>query len=269
MNESLARFELNEPQRFFLKTVIGRAQRGGGLAVRGAFTLAVLRQQVCSDCPNVSALGCPSLFINPRPNLGRIMESKYKSLEHRSSQPGFKVAVLLSSTMHSAHNAWESLLGLLHRFPGSIFVAQRAHELNTEVSQAEQAMGKRIPPGAVRFFYDVRSWHDAMAGFDAVISLRIHGAMISLAAVTPILVIAPDWRVKELADQMMLARTDIFDPLLRGDPMRALFAHASKFDGGRFDRNRCLIAKKYVRIFASGGIPINRAVERLARTCAD
>jgi hypothetical protein len=89
--------------------------------------------------------------------------------------------------------------------------------------------------------------------------------MISLAAETPILVIAPDWRVKELADRMLLARTDIFDPLLRGeDPMRALFMQAA-----RFEHNRCLIAKKYMLIFASGGIPINRAVEMLARTCAD
>jgi hypothetical protein len=70
------------------------------------------------------------------------LEAKYKSLEHRSSQPGFKVAVLGASAFNTSRKAFTSLLCLLHRFPGSIFVAQNAKELVTYIPQAEQAMGR-------------------------------------------------------------------------------------------------------------------------------
>lgn len=259
-------FELNLRQIAFLKSIQRFTTPCGGICVRGKFTLAVI-QRYCPTCTNVRACGCPSLFINTRVDLGDVLARKYHALKSRSQEPDFKVAVNLPP--YFAPGLVRSLLLLVRDHPGSFVVAQSVRELRIGIPRAMALLGIVLPQDALRLYYDVLEWRDALKMVDLVIGSRIHGCMLGIAAETPAITIAPDWRVKELSDQMLLPTMNVYDPMLtERSPIAAAIMQADIFDAAIFNQNRCRLAAIYEHFFRRAHIPFNPNVRRIAMNCS-
>lgn len=224
------------------------------IGVRGEFTLNVLEGLGISGSAVV--LGCPTLFINPSVELGRIISEKVR-------EPS-RIAVA------AGHHRWrhlaklEASLTALAKATGGSYIGQsplqmvkltrgEAHQLSEEDVAAcrdyacpEMSIGEFVDwtARAGNVFFDVPSWMEHYRRFDFVIGTRIHGVMLALQAGVPALCIAHDSRTLELCQTMKVPYVlskDVVGGIQRKDLLR-LF----QFDPDEFDANRRMLARRYV-----------------------
>lgn len=252
---------------------------------RGRYTNAVARRH---GYTHGVATGCPSLMVSMDVHLGQTLEQRYNEIAARVDDRSIKLAI----NIVNKKRVNDMYFTLLDRYPNSVVFAQHVADLRL-------LQRKGVPFHRVRFFAtDVEAWREEMKTMDANIGSRIHGSMIALSVGVPVFVIAPDHRVLELVDVMQVPHTDIFDRRLldydygsgagdrdvvaaersktvgsvehrdegRGLDVAALFRDA-KFDGRRFDENRCHIAQTYHRVFSEVGIDVAAHVKRIAGIC--
>jgi hypothetical protein len=147
-------------------------------------------------------------------------------------------------------------IGILQQYPRSCFVAQDPEDL---------VLVRKLAPGkCVRIFGDLASWQEFSKEYDAVIGSRIHGAMAPLSVGLPIYLIAPDFRITELAASMGLPFTTSLDPTFNmSTPIVDLFLESADvwLD---FDAKRRSIAQRYVELLTDIAVPCSSNLLALA-----
>lgn len=247
----------------WIKSIGDRApSTAPNIAVRGAFTLEVLTHYGIAE--RATVLGCPTLFINPDPYLGRTIASNIK-------EPA-RIAVA------AGHQRWkhlariESSLTNMVKATGGSYVGQsplemvlvtrgEADKLDLEALTAcrDYACPEMDLPEFVRWsklhgnvFFDIPSWMEHYRRFDIVVGSRIHGIMLALQAGVPALCIAHDSRTLELCTTMkvpyVLAK-DVQQGIQRKDLIKLL-----NFEAEAFDANRQLLCKRYVEFLSANGL---------------
>lgn len=224
--------------------------------LRGDFTRNVLeRHGIFSG----RSAGCPSLFLNTRHDMGARLEENYENLRNGGHHSIRKVGI----TINRSPSVLEFAMKIYEMYPESVFFAQT--ELDLRMLQ-----NRGVPFERTRIFYSVEDWQASICNFELSVGVRIHGAMAALSCddPVPVLLIAPDERVKELAEVMMIPHVSSYNRALSnfsGNLMDIL--PLFQISGLAFDVNRCLIARSYKNTFEAAGLRINSAVANIARIC--
>lgn len=263
----------------WVRQIVERAPSGSAnIGVRGEFTRRVLEEHGLGDSAVV--LGCPSLFINPDPQLGRKIEARLTAGGPR------RIAVA------AGHQAWrhlsriESSLCRLMAETGGVYITQSPLEMVmlgrgdfASIASSEQAavrniVGSDLSPEVfetwanqyARVFFSVSAWMEYLRRYDFVIGSRIHGIMLGLQAGLPSLCIAHDSRTRELCETMcvpFVMASDIAGGATRSDILRLY-----EFDGSAFDSNRATLASKFSSFFDVGDISLARTLDSCGDTHA-
>lgn len=201
--------------------------------------------------------GCPSLMISHDVRLGRMLQTRYEQLKLRVGDRSLKLAINIKPTP----NFVKLYKYLLARYPNSYIYAQGTSDFRSLNNSG-------VPIGRMRYFANVEEWRESLRGMDASFGGRIHGNMIALSVGLPVFVVAPDHRVLELVRRMMVPHVTVYDHRLALDGLDVASVVTERaFDGERFDRNRCGIAKKYIHVFEQFGIGVQPHVREIAKIC--
>ncbi|KAL4856709.1 hypothetical protein ACK3TF_003112 [Chlorella vulgaris] len=247
--------------------LLQRVEATGGLTVtRGRFTAAIMEANgLAPPLP----LGCPSLFINHNPQLGAVLQQKWRAVL-RKRDPNLRLGVTLPK-VHMDRPFPSDLVRLLAErvlkvFPRSVVVLQTLGDLNL-LKTMHDKHGLYLQPDRVRHYYDVEAWTAGLkACCDLVWGFRIHGTMAAIAAEVPGIVVSKDYRIKELAEAMTLPTMDILQAKLDPDTFDLFdFLDATDgMDGRRFDRRRREVAQVYVKEFERLHVPLHPGIAALA-----
>lgn len=195
--------ELSEGTRRFLSLL---SHRSDSIGVRGHFTAEVLARV---GVRNVEVIGCPSLFYAcergfriDKPDLGG---RRPRTVAHCTPYGNYRDAVghLLSFAVREceAYIA-QSETQLLFDEESAAARAYFFHYYNNgDRSDAELEGWMR---GHARWFFDMDSWLDYMAGMEFSVGARFHGSMAALQAGVPALNLACDSRTRELCEYLNL-----------------------------------------------------------------
>lgn len=236
---------------------------GPNIGVRGAFTLEVLEHYGLGS--KAVVLGCPTLFINPDPTLGRRIAERARHTPNR-------VAVA------AGHQAWthlarlEASLTRIMAATDGVYIVQSPKEMvklarGEAGDLSEQALTAcrnyacpELTPDEftrwsrkyARAFFDVSAWMEYLRGFDFVVGARIHGVMLGLQAGVPSLCIAHDSRTRELCETMkvpFVMASEVAGGMSRDDLLGRF-----RFDADEFDWNRAALARAAKDFLESNGL---------------
>jgi hypothetical protein len=235
-----AHIALHPEQIAFLRRI---TDSGGMMTTRGTFTQQIV---AANGLPPPLPLSCPSLFLNHNPALGAVLQRKWDAVL-AARHPLLRLAVTLPNI--PADEAGARKYEVVMRFiaehvlkpyaRSAVVMLQTTRDVDT-LELMRIKYGAHVRPDRVRYFYDVQAWADGMqACCDFVFGFRIHGTVMGVAAEVPGIVIAPDIRVKELADAMNIPTIDM-DKLNMNVDKFELFdfiASVSSY-GDRFDARR-------------------------------
>ena len=223
------------------------------LAVRGDFTVKVLEHYGFTGVAEV--LGCPSLFLNPNPHLGREIAKNIRIPRRIAVAAGHQ------NWRHLAHI--EAALGRLVTQTDGSYIGQHGFEM-IALTRGE---AERLPPKELmrcrdyvcpdmelddftrwsraygNVFFNVSNWIEHCRRFDFVVGTRIHGTAIALQAGVPALCIVHDARTLELCRTMKVPYV-LAGELAGGIQLDDLLALAH-FDPFEFDENRRLLCRRY------------------------
>lgn len=255
--EDVSTYHLEKPHMDLLDTI---RSRGGFIMARGEYTASVLRSHGFNQ---VAVAGCPSLFVNPMPKMGVQMALKLANLERRVRKKEY-VRIVVTLPPYYKPKIIKLFLVLLLANRQNRLIIQDMRDMQT-LKTAETHLKLTVPSEQIAWFTSVAAWREFMYRFDFILSGRIHGMMLALSTLVPGFVIAPDWRVKELVQSMMLPYADPFQEWLRDlsnlESSSALLNFVSKartmFDGAAFDKNRCCIYRMYEKIFKEMRFELN------------
>ena len=238
----------------WLRRTVERAPGAGpNLAVRGEYTVKVLEHYGFSGAAEV--IGCPSLFLNPNPNLGREIA--------RNTRAPRRIAVAAGHQdwTHLAHI--EAALARLVTETNGSYIGQHSTSMialtrgEAERMLPEDLMRCRdyVCPGMDlddfarwsrvygNVFFNVSSWIEHCRQFDFVVGMRIHGTAIALQAGVPALCIVHDSRTLELCRTMKVpyVKADDLTDGIHRDQLLTL----ANFDAAEFDENRQALCRRY------------------------
>jgi hypothetical protein len=251
------------------------AQRTPTICVRGEFTA-----KVCESfgITNTRILGCPSILINPRPDLGAELARRIAAV---GDGP---LAIHAACVKHNLQTAERELVRLARLNQGSSYVVQRPVEFikvahGEALAEKEQAyfekstafLGFGTDQQAFTQFLrstiyvpdSVDSWVHYLQRFSAAVNTRIHGTVMSLTAGIPGICVHHDTRTRELSRQLRTPNIDVRQFLECRHSLRDLFDR-SAFDGAAFDANRASAAGAYARILREIGLTPSRHLLSLA-----
>jgi len=246
------------------------------IAVRGEFTRRTLEKMGIRD--QVEVLGCPSLFINDSPSLGKQIASKFK--QKRTAVIGVAAGNPLRPVNE---NLERKLLNTAVKTGGNYIVQHplpfikvargETSDLSSDWHTRLQSLFGQpiskantfIPPPNISVFFDIDAWMECLRQHDLVIGMRIHGTMLALQAGTPALCIVHDSRTEELCEIMKIPY--IHARLLEESPadMGAFMKYfEEKFDPIEFDKNRAKLAGKYISLLNGSGLAATREVAAIS-----
>jgi uncharacterized protein YggU (UPF0235/DUF167 family) len=238
------------------------------VCVRGASTSEWLKNK---GLKNVHVTGCPSNFINPMPNLGEIVEAKFKRKANNV------VISVEASPAHAAANAKLSQLVEARRW--LCIVQDPVDVLDVIAGNLENAAGlSRIeisklpmPPAGTEAstwflnhyeaFYDAEAWMDSLKRYDLQVGTKLHGSMACFQAGVPSIFVTHDLRTQELAACMGVPSVTRAE-MLKASSLEELVEKAA-FDGAEYDRNRRYRASIYAGVLENHNIPMSRALTGL------
>jgi hypothetical protein len=229
-------------------------KHGGFVGLRGKCSESVLRR---AGYTVFETLGCPSLFINLNPGLGHTLQTKFDFLQLKAPTLNaganhLKVAVAMPQDYDGIVVPF--LAKILAFFPQSILISQNTNDDHL-LSLACHHLGLEKPNRKSFIYYDALEWRRKLSQVDLVVSARIHGGMIAIAAETPTVVIPIDMRVLEMVEAMQVPH---ILPAGLPDDVRDFVVHASsKFDGLAFDKQRRAYATRYKELFNNVGLDAN------------
>jgi hypothetical protein len=198
----------------WVKKIAARSPNGApNIGVRGEFTLKLLERYGLGHHAIIT--GCPSLFLNPDPNLGKKIEEKArKPIEHVAIAAGHQKWTHLSKI--------EISLAKIMEETGGLYVVQSPIEMVALARgeagiMSEDALAecrdyacpdlsieefKKWSRRYARVFFNISEWMEYLRSTDFVIGARIHGVMLGLQAGVPGLCIAHDSRTREMCETM-------------------------------------------------------------------
>ncbi|MBK1657312.1 hypothetical protein CKO45_03590 [Paracraurococcus ruber] len=245
--------EVPEGTRRWIEEIAKRSPRGApNIGLRGPFTLKVLEQ--CGLGDRAVVTGCPTLFLNPDPMLGRRIAAK-------AAKPFAHVA------MAAGHQKWRqlsaleaSLTRILDESGGSYIVQSPIEMVALARGEADSLPEEDLVelrdyarPGTTldefkrwsrrhaRAFFNISEWMEHLRGVDFVAGTRIHGIVLALQAGTPGLCIAHDSRTRELCETMGVPFI-MAGEVIRGTTLEELRSRFV-FDGEAFDAHRRAMAR--------------------------
>jgi hypothetical protein len=212
--------------------------------------------------------GCPSLLINPRPDLGQRLQAGVERMPR-------------SLCVAAAHQSWakcrtieQQLVSMVSdsRHPGSYVPQSMADmiklsrdELDTIAPEVLEQIRRFAAPHLstegfedwcrqyARSFYDVPSWMDHLRRYDLTVGARYHGVALALQAERMGLTITVDSRTEELCQQTgvpHVSAEELTGPVTRS----TLHDRVRRFDGTAYDELRAGKASTYVDFLAANGI---------------
>jgi polysaccharide pyruvyl transferase WcaK-like protein len=258
----------------WLSQVAMRAPAPGypNISVRGTRSLEALAHYGFDK--HAVVLGCPSLFINPNPELGASIAKRLGRIN--------RIAVAAGHQEWTELATLEASLARIVTRTGGSYIAQSEFEMMA-LARADFAQLSRADLLACRdyvapemdldefvqwshryatVFFHVPAWIEHYRHFDFVIGTRIHGVMLALQAGTPALCITHDSRTLEFCQSMGLPYVEASE-VARGidiGDIRDLY----KFDAAEFDRNRRSLGKRYVEFLVQNGLHVSEALRPFA-----
>ncbi|MBR9911227.1 MAG: polysaccharide pyruvyl transferase family protein [Gammaproteobacteria bacterium] len=238
------------------------------IAVRGESTRQVFARYGLEK--SVTVLGCPSLFLNPRKDLGKYIQSRI------NTEPK-KVAIAAGSPNPAGKYGVteKKLVRLLEKYNGKYIVQHPINSIKLARGESSQvpepfiekyrdAIKPAMPLNRFtrwferrsKAFFDIDTWIDFLSGYDLLIGTRIHGCMMAIQAGKPALCLVHDSRTKEMCQTMKIPFLEIgkdnIDFLDRED-----FGFLSDYDWDEFDRNREKVRDEYVDFLRVNKCPIS------------
>ena len=226
------------------------------IAVRGDFSFKVLEKYNLADKSVV--LGCPTLFINPAKNLGKIIHDRYEAgglskiaitAGHQRWKHLSKLEASLVKIAQDNHGAYicQSPLEMVQigRGEAKYMSLEIRNDCRDYIApwMTDEEFIKWTEFYAYSFF-SASAWMEYIRRYDFVIGTRIHGVMLAMQSGIPGLCIAHDSRTIELCETMAIPHvkaTEVSQGLTKED-IKKIF----QFDYKSFDLNRIEKAKIYV-----------------------
>ena len=257
--------DVSEGTLRWIRGIADRAPASGpNIGVRGAYSLRVLEHFGLAD--RATIVGCPSLFLNPNPSLGR-------EVAERMGAPDRIAVVAGHFGLKELWRLEASLAKLVDDSQGS-YVGQAPLEMvmltRGEADQmADEALlrcrdfvcPEMSLPSFVKWsraygkvFFDISNWLEHYCGFDIVVGTRIHGTVLALQAGVPALCIAHDVRTTEMCRTMgipFVPANDVLEGVTR-EQVTALVQE--RFDPDAFDANRLWLCSNYVEFLRNNTI---------------
>lgn len=260
--------ELTEGTRAWLDTLIENGQKHNiqNIYTRGPYTSEQIEKLTGAK---TLANGCPSHFINPRPDLGRRIQANWEA--HPLPQ---RIAVA------GGHEAWrntrfieQQLISMMMdpQFPGVYIVQSMGNMIKLsrgafdEIEpEALQRLHKHTVPhytpeqfkdwalNYARSYYDVATWMDELRRYDLLIGPRFHGAQLAIQAERMACTITIDTRTEEMCKETgvpFLRAADLTQPLTR-TKLRELLP----FDGEAYDQFRAMKCARYIDFLTATGL---------------
>lgn len=242
----------------FVREINDRLETAGGLATtRGSIAYNLSRSSgLTSD--RFRPLCGPSLLLNVQPNLGKILETKFRDVEKRAER-GDRLRVGVAVHGQSRGPVHVLVDDMLER-------EYEVFQFSQDVASVEK-FSHIYPHVESHIFFDVETWVRTLADkVDFYIGERIHGSMAAVAAEVPTITVTVDARQREFTDCTRLARIDVRQAQHLADDGIVAFIHegVKNFDGTRFDKNRANKASEYAKAFDAVGIQLNRHIRALA-----
>ena len=237
------------------------------ITLRGPFTKRALEKYGLHE--KAIVMGCPSLFINPDPELGLKIE--------KASKPSKRIAVAAGNPYWRRLNRIETSLARMVSATNGTYVVQQTEalmhlgrgEANLIDRDERRRLREYICPEMntsefidwsqryAHIFFDVESWIEHYRRFSCVIGARIHGVMLALQAGIPGICVAHDSRTLEMCQVMKVPHL-VADDHLDGISRATVDKIVQSFDGRAFDENRRALAKRYVEFLESNELtPVN------------
>lgn len=242
------------------------------IGVRGIFTQEFVFNY---GIDTAVVTGCPSNFINPDPDLGKILEKKYSEIHHnlKSIALNLEYFRLNQREVHVVTN-W------LSKYYGALVLQSDEHVfsvLRNDFAADENKlkwMGKYFIGDANadnfvswlvrygRIFCHVPSWMDFLRGVTLSVGSRFHGNMLALQSITPAIVFPHDTRTLEMCQTMNVPYFP-WDDLKEGMDLPSVVSSIN-FSGSMYDTKRSALAREYMCILSDIGIDIAEHVKLIA-----
>lgn len=249
------------------------AERCATIVARGHHTAAVLER---FGVANFEALGCPSNFINPDPQLGAAILRHWRATEGAARRIAFAPTFYAYNTASEAalHGALgQGCVEIVAQDPLPAVALARGERDKDVVAWLEAKAGflSALPPDAqasavarLRAHFDAEAWMEAYRRCDAVVGTRIHGVNLGWQAGRPALLVSYDLRTEELAEVMglPLAKADALDA---ANPLEALRARIEACALG-YDARRRSLAARLVAVLSAHGVTPAASLRALAET---
>lgn len=260
-----------------VKQFLSEASRcGPALAVRGEYSARVCR---AFGIANVKVLGCPSVLMNGRRDLGEFLEARISRFEPDN------VAVHAACRKGNLTTVERELVRIVQLQNGSAYIVQRPPELVAAIFRED------LPPAHVAYLADmarflgmsggaadltrflrryghvptsIDAWRSFLRRFSCAVNTRIHGTIVALQTGIPALCICHDTRTRELAVTLKIPAVDVGKFVELRYELKRLFL-AAEFDGAAFDENRRRLAREYVMLFETVGLTPSAHLRALAK----
>lgn len=193
------------------------------IGVRGEFTKRVFINYGI-DGNKIIVTGCPSIFLNKNPRLGKILEEKYKYYNKKG-----QYCYYLPGNNKKCND--ELLKNFQKNKDNSKIILQSQIALTNDQNLSKY----------VHHFSYIPDWYKFLKTFDYCISPRIHGGLMAIMAEIPTTFIAIDGRVEEMCDTFKLPHISIKNYI--NNNFKIIF------NGDDFDKNRVFLAKQYKKFF--------------------
>lgn len=271
--------ELPEGTVRWVAAVVRRSPSGlANIGVRGEFSRRVL---AAYGFEQARIVGCPSLFLNPVTDLGRLIERNAGLVPRRvavaAGGPRWHHLARIEQSLTRIVTATEG--AYVCQAPFAMLALARGDEAalsEEELDACRQYVDREMSredfrTWAGRFataFYDIPAWIEFLRSFDFVVGTRIHGVVLGMQAGVPALCVASDSRTRELCETMAIPHVfarDHADGFGRDELMRAF---ENRFDGGEFDANRRRLAASYCKLLEDNKLvphPVLRAPADVGR----
>lgn len=256
------------------------SERTPFICVRGNYSAEVCKHYGIN---NIVSAGCPSILINPKKDLGQVIEKKF-------SDPIANVLVHGCCLKGPLVKTETILMKIIEQYKGK-YVVQRPPELikvifDMDLSEEERSYfvkfyehiaKHKTTDEFVQFlrqygesYMSVPEWLLRMRGFRHAIGTRIHGTLLPLAAEVAAVCIHQDTRTEELSETLKIPRinyknfekinTDFIKNIRNPINLSNTFREV-KFDAREFDENRRRLAGIYSSLFEKINLPSSKHLD--------
>ncbi|WP_296817848.1 polysaccharide pyruvyl transferase family protein [Brevundimonas sp.] len=258
------------------------AAKASLVTVRGAFSAEVARACGIAD-PLI--LGCPSLLINPKRDLGQRLAKRIDELKRRDPAQRIKLGLAAAAPFEIRETPKADIERKLFKWlvandglyiqqsggPDAIAFALR--DTRHASLGAVRSIWQVLAPDMAfedfidysmrrnRLFWNVEPWFAQMRALDLVAGTRFHGNMFAIAEGVPGVFVAHDSRTQELVETMQTPWVDFTD--VEGAESLQDLLQAVRFDPAAFDANRRRIARETTAALRGAGFEPSEHLQSL------